>query len=63
MLRDRHHASIMEFENFSSVKAKTRRITPVVIRSSTWAFTFSTPAFFAAIFATSAGASNSECPA
>jgi len=34
----------MEFENFSSVKAKTRRSTPVVIRSSTWAFTFSTPA-------------------
>jgi len=34
----------MEFENFSSVKAKTRRRTPVVMRSSTWAFTFSTPA-------------------
>ena len=34
----------MEFENVSSVKAKTRRSTPVVIRSSTWAFTFSTPA-------------------
>ena len=33
----------MEFENFSSVKAKTRRRTPEVIRSSTWAFTFSTP--------------------
>ena len=27
-----------------SEKAKTRRSTPVVIRSSTWAFTFSTPA-------------------
>jgi hypothetical protein len=25
----------MEFENFNSVKAKTRRNTPVVIRSST----------------------------
>ena len=36
--------SIMEFENFSSVRAKARRRTPVVIRSSTWAFTFSTPA-------------------
>jgi hypothetical protein len=34
----------MEFENFSSVKAKTRRSTPEAIRSSTWAFTFSTPA-------------------
>src|SRR5712691_11419325 len=34
----------MEFENFSSVNAKTRRRTPVVINSSTWAFTFSTPA-------------------
>src|ERR1700726_4591077 len=34
----------MEFEKFSSVKAKTRRRTPVVIRASTWAFTFSTPA-------------------
>src|SRR5713226_4659 len=34
----------MEFENSSSVKARTRRSTPVVIRSSTWAFTFSTPA-------------------
>src|ERR1700676_3643576 len=33
----------MEFENFSTVKARTRRSTPVVIRSSTWAFTFSTP--------------------
>jgi hypothetical protein len=33
----------MEFENFSSVKAKTRRSTPVVIKLSTWAFTFSTP--------------------
>ena len=42
-LRERHHASIMEFENFSSVNAKTRRRTPVVIRSSTCAFTFSTP--------------------
>ena len=40
----RHQASIMEFENFSSVNAKTRRSTPVDIRSSTWAFTFSTPA-------------------
>src|SRR5216684_6049477 len=44
MFRERHHASIMELENFSSVKAKTRRSTPVVIRSSTWAFTFSIPA-------------------
>jgi len=44
MFTERHHASIMEFENFSSVKARTRRSTPVVIRSSTWAFTFSTPA-------------------
>ena len=44
MLRERHHASIMEFENFSSVKARTRHSTPVVIRSSTWPFTFSTPA-------------------
>jgi hypothetical protein len=34
----------MEFENFRSVNAKTRRSTPVVINSSTWAFTFSTPA-------------------
>src|SRR5882672_9134302 len=34
----------MEFENLGSVKAKTRRRTPAVIRSSTWAFTFSTPA-------------------
>ncbi len=34
----------MEFENCSSVKAKTRRRTPAAIRSSTWAFTFSTPA-------------------
>src|ERR1700686_2109255 len=34
----------MEFENFSSVKARIGRSTPVVIRSSTWAFTFSTPA-------------------
>ena len=42
-LRERHHASIMEFENCSSVKASTRRSTPVVISASTWAFTFSTP--------------------
>ena len=28
-LKERHHASIMEFENFSSVKASTRRSTPV----------------------------------
>ena len=34
----------MEFENFSSVNAKTRRSTPVEMRASTWAFTFSTPA-------------------
>jgi hypothetical protein len=34
----------MEFENVSSVKAKTRRETPVVMSASTWAFTFSTPA-------------------
>src|SRR5713226_2976166 len=44
IFRERHHASIMEFENFSSVKARTRHSTPVVIRSSTWPFTFSTPA-------------------
>src|SRR5262245_61164716 len=34
----------MEFENCSSVNAKTRRRTPAAIRSSTWALTFSTPA-------------------
>jgi hypothetical protein len=34
----------MEFENFSSVKASIRRSTPVEMRASTWAFTFSTPA-------------------
>src|SRR5262249_40572449 len=34
----------MEFENFSSVNAKTRRSTPAAISSSTSAFTFSTPA-------------------
>jgi hypothetical protein len=34
----------MEFENCSSVNAKTRRRTPAAIRSSTSAFTFSTPA-------------------
>src|ERR1700722_13390847 len=34
----------MEFQKLTSVKARTRRSTPVVIRSSTWAFTFSTPA-------------------
>jgi hypothetical protein len=34
----------MEFEHFSSVKASSRRRTPVWINSSTWAFTFSTPA-------------------
>jgi hypothetical protein len=44
VLSERHHASIMEFESFSFVKAKIRRSTPVVIRASTWAFTFSTPA-------------------
>jgi hypothetical protein len=38
----RDHASIMEFENFSSVKASTRRRTPVSIKASTSAFTFST---------------------
>jgi hypothetical protein len=42
--KERHQASIMEFENFSSVKASRRRRTPVSINSSTWAFTFSTPA-------------------
>jgi hypothetical protein len=31
-------------ENVSSVKARRRRRTPVSINSSTWAFTFSTPA-------------------
>src|SRR4030095_12517393 len=35
---------IIEFENFSSVNAKTRRSTPAVINSSIWAFTVSTPA-------------------
>ena len=40
---ERHHASIRELENFSSVNAKTRRRTPAAIRSSTWGFTFSTP--------------------
>src|SRR5262245_49581418 len=34
----------MEFETFSSVNAKTRRRAPLVINSSMWAFTFSTPA-------------------
>jgi len=43
-LSARHHASIMEFEHFSSVNARTRRSTPVLISASTWAFTFSTPA-------------------
>ena len=33
-----------EFEKFSSVKASTRRSTPVETSASTWAFTFSTPA-------------------
>jgi hypothetical protein len=32
LLRERHDGSIMEFENFSSVKAKTRRSTPVISR-------------------------------
>jgi hypothetical protein len=43
-LSERHQASIIEFENFNSVKASRRRRTPVAISSSTWAFTFSTPA-------------------
>jgi hypothetical protein len=34
----------MEFENFTSVNAKIRRSIPVVINSSTSAFTLSTPA-------------------
>jgi hypothetical protein len=34
----------MEFENFSSVKASSRRRTPASINASIWAFTFSTPA-------------------
>ena len=34
----------MEFENFSSVKASTRRSAPVAISASTCASTFSTPA-------------------
>ena len=34
----------MEFENFSSVKASSRRRMPVWIKASTWAFTFSIPA-------------------
>src|SRR5216683_7495695 len=41
---ERDQASIIEFENFSSVKASRRRRTPVWINSSIWAFTFSTPA-------------------
>jgi hypothetical protein len=41
---ERHQASIIEFENFSSVRANRRRRTPVSINSSTLAFTFSTPA-------------------
>ena len=41
---DRHHASIIEFENLSSVNASKRRSTPVSINASTAAFTFSTPA-------------------
>jgi hypothetical protein len=44
MFEGAHHASIMEVQNFNSVNAKTRRSTPVAIRSSTWAFVFSTPA-------------------
>jgi hypothetical protein len=56
MFRERHHASIREFENVSSVKARTRRSTPVAIRSSTWAFTFSTPASARTTGAVSEGA-------
>ena len=41
---DRHHASIIEFENFGSVNASRRRRTPASINASTWVFTFSTPA-------------------
>jgi hypothetical protein len=41
---ERHHASIIEFENFSSVNASRRRRTPASINASTWVFTFSTPA-------------------
>ena len=37
-------ASIIEFENLSSVNASTRRSTPVSINPSTAALTFSTPA-------------------
>jgi hypothetical protein len=44
MLSGRHYASIMEFEKFSSVKAKTRRRTPVEMNASLRAFPFSTPA-------------------
>ena len=43
-LNERHRASIKEFENFSSVKAKTRRRTPVEMSASLWACSFSTPA-------------------
>jgi hypothetical protein len=42
--RDASIASIMEFENLSSVKASRRRRTPVWIGASTCSFTFSTPA-------------------
>jgi hypothetical protein len=44
MPQERHEASIIEFEHFNSVKASSRRRTPVAINASTWALTFSTPA-------------------
>src|SRR2546425_1368834 len=56
MFSERHQASIIEFENFSSVKASRRRRTPVWINSSTWAFTFSTPASASTTGAVSEGA-------
>ena len=45
-----------EFEDFSSVKASSWRRTPVWISSSTWGFTFSTPASASTTGAVSEGA-------
>ena len=42
---DRHQASIIEFENFTSVLATRRRSTPVASSASVSALTFSIPAF------------------
>src|SRR4030095_13528481 len=41
---ERHQASIIEFENLSSVNATKRGSTPASTNASTAAFTFSTPA-------------------